>query len=249
MTLYGTLSNVENTTTKAGKNATIITLQVRENEFKSVWYFDSDKVPLAQWAALRESNIGQMAALSATEKTGDNGQKTYFGKQLPITYGMFTEPAELRESTVDEQVAAANAVDDCYDANELPEDVQVDFASLESIINAVAILSTSDAEIAKNAVKALRQLYAPETTVYIGKLGFAGQSGKIFRVTFVTPKSDPAEWNSVSFFNKNAENAAKVLHKGDNVVLIMGEKQEYNGQPSYTCRAFHKDASKKTTAK
>ena len=249
MILNGKLANVRQQNTKSGM-ATVVELtcqgawdkdkrQFGPDVTKAVWYYNTAKAKSADWAFARQTDIGKDVILTAHESIKD-GKTFYFGRYLPTSYGMVHNPAEMKDPTEEERMEAINAIEDCRDAGEIPDDVEVDFTDPASIASVISILVASGSTIAKDATACLRKLIYGESNAYIGKIGFAGRSGKIFRVTFVTPKSSPAEWNSVSFFNEMADRAEKVLKKGDNAILFLGEKSEYNGSPAYVGRNFHK---------
>lgn len=243
MVIYGTLSNIRAQKTKKGEDAVIVDITRKgkwnpdtrafgPDETTSIWYFNGKKGQQADWALERKDMIGKPVILTAQKITNDN-QDVYFGRYLPVSYGMVTDPAVLKETSDDVFAEAIMMVEACQDARELPEDVEVDFKNADSIASVIHVLNASDSTLAADAVAALSKLIYGESNAYIGKVGNVARYGQVTRVSFVTPRSNPVEWNSVSFFGKTAERVERVLKKGDNVVLIMHEKEDYNGQPSY----------------
>lgn len=243
MVIYGNLENIRTQKTKKGETATIVDISRKgkwnpetrtfgPEETTSVWYFNGKKGQQADWAMERKDMIGKPVILTAQKVTNDN-QDVYFGRYLPVSYGMVTDPATLKEASGEEFAEAVMAVEACQEARELPEDVDVDFNNADSIASVIHVLTASRSTLASDAVAALGKLIYTESNAYIGKVGNVARYGQVTRVSFATPRSNPVEWNSVSFFGKTAERVERVLKKGDNVVLIMHEKEDYNGQPSY----------------
>ena len=243
MVIYGNLENIRPQKTKKGESAVIVDIRRRGNwnhetqtlgseEITSVWYFNGKKGQQADWALERKDMIGKPVILSAHKVTNDN-QDSYFGRYLPVSYGMVSDPATLKEASGEEFAEAVMAVEACKEARELPEDVDVDFNNADSIASVIHVLAASNSTLASDAVTALNKLIYKETNAYIGKVGNVARHGKVTRVSFVTPRSNPVEWNSVSFFGDTADKVERILKKGDRVILIMHKKEEYNGQPSY----------------
>lgn len=217
--------------------------KVMQTKDVKVRYTNKDKAKMADWLLERTSSVGKQCVISANPS--DRDPDLYFGAYLPVTYGVITRPATIREDVSDDEIQKAIiAIEDCTDAGELPDGIEFDFKDAASISGLIGMLASSEATIAKEATEALKALINPEESAYIGKIGNASRNGKAFRVSFVTPNSTPVEWNSVSFFNTKtvalADRAEKVLKKGDAVVLILGPKGQFKGQPSYWGKNFTK---------
>lgn len=243
MIIYGTLENIRAQKTKKGEDAAVVDIRCRGNwnyetktldpeETISVWYFNKKENRQADKALERKDKIGKPVILAAHKVTNDN-QDSYFGRCLPVSYGMVTDYATLKKVSDEDFAEAVMAVEACKEASELPEDVDVDFNNADSIESVIHVLSASKSTLTSDAVAALNKLIHKERNAFIGKIGNVARHGQVTRVSFATPSSNPVEWNSVSFFGKTANNAEHVLKPGVPTILIMYKKEEYNGQPSY----------------
>lgn len=243
MIVFGKLKEARSVKTKNG-TGTILDItrpgkwdpakkQFGPEETIGVWYFNSKGGQFADWALERQKDVGKNVLLSA-RVTSNDGKESYFGNRLPVTYGVIHDPARCKENPTEDEInAAIMAVEDCHDAEELPNDMEVEFDDAECITNVVTVLRASNSSVATSAVAALSALIYPETNAYLGRIGSKDKYGNVVKVSFATPNTTPTEWNNVSFFGATAERADKVLKKGDNVVLILSAKGSYNGKPDY----------------
>jgi hypothetical protein len=247
MILYGKIVNVQ-----GKKDWTTVTVSrparrgakgaSATEEQITVWYKNANNL-LEKASSL----IGEERMLLVSHKMY-NGEEKHFGLLPPMSYGFITSAPEMVVKPEDNWFTEAEeAVNDCEDAGLLPDEVSVDFTSADSLASIVAMLANDRSTVAVAAKKAIWRIANMEYSGYLGRIGAAFDNGSNFRITFKTPSklgednSSEEEWNTVTFFGEYAEFLKKLkLQKGDKVFLTMGEKELYNGKPSYKGIALKK---------
>ena len=132
--------------------------------------------------------------------------------------------------------AFGDALNAVIEKGNLPEDYQADVSKAATLMETVELLKTIKDEDGKieetafNAVTAAYGLLTFERNAIICVVGnvIENEERAEANVAFALPSkgSDEVRWATATFTGDTKDRVLKVLHKGDHVVLFLGEARE-----------------------
>lgn len=255
--IYGKLLEATEKETKNSGKACVVKLEVegkwnpdtqtRPTETKTVWYFNKDNAPLADWALNAcEKAVGKTVLLTATEYQGH-----FQGEDTPGTYKLCTVPSVLRtfENETDEN-DAFNAFDEALftvkEKGLLPDDYTVDLSTSKAVKDCIKLLATIEGDEARAARIAAQKLLTYERNCFIGRVASVRDDPEKERVSLSvalpgTKEGEETKWASFVFDEKLRPNVLKVFTTdgalikdkeghGPRAVLFGKAVHEFNGR-------------------
>lgn len=196
----------------------------------TAWYY----AKAAEYLGKKDFLVGATVILTAHEEQGN-----LYGDALPVTWGMLSVPAELREHTAEDKQAFEEAVQGLVRSGLRPPAWTLPATDPERI-EAVLISLAGKTEAEKAFRAAAQKIIRQARYTFIGPVGSVKEFSGNVKVSVAFNRSkDETVWNDIIFWGEEgrvsaAGEAALRLNPGEIVLLYnMVRNPDYNGRRQF----------------